>query len=904
MKTIKKLLTTIAVLLCSIVANAYDFYVDGIYYNILSTTDLTAEVTYGTYGDKNYSGDIIIPSTFTYNSKTLKVTHIGESAFYGSDSITNVTIPNSVKTIESQSFSGCTSLSSIIIPNSVTNINCYAFTKCDSLKHIHIENGDFTLYITHKNKYYYGSLFSGCPLENLYLGRNIDYNEEKSEYSPFYNQEKLTSVIISNNVTRINRNLFVGCSITSISIPNSVTNIDDNAFYNTKLESLYIEDGETTLSLGYGSLITDNVHSSNYFESNGFFYDSSLETLYLGRNLQYDSQNEYREQNHPPFSYSETLKFVTIGNNVTKIPSETFYLCRKLTNVTISNGVTEIGEYAFYNCDSLTNISIPNSVTSIKRDAFYGCDKITSITIPNSVNYIGVNAFECCPSLKYLYIEDGDESLSIKEGAFDRCILEEVYLGRSVSFSQYYNNYDNYYAFSHIKKLTIGSQVTNIRGQLHSNSNGDNLNSIYLISYNPPTINSCNFTESQYVNLPIYVPKGSLNAYQTAETWKNFWNIQEYYLDKYFYINYIVDGEIYAIDSVKHGDTIIAKEIPIKENRSFSGWGEIPETMPANDITIEGTFKYSLTYKIEDDTISIDSLFYGTEIILINKPQKEGYTFSGWSETPETMPAEDVTITGSFSINTYAIIYMVDNEVFTIDSLNFGTEIVLRDEPEKEGYTFSGWSKAPETMPANDITITGSFTINTYVITYMVDDEVFAIDSLKYGSEIVLRDKPTKEGYTFSGWSEAPETMPANDITITGHFSINTYAITYLIDGEVFAIDSLTYGSKIVLRDEPEKEGYVFSGWSEAPETMPANDITITGSFDATAIQNVTIDATNIEIKDNSIILQNINNSTITIYTINGVLVKSIDNYAGEEIALDKGLYVVCIGNESIKIKI
>ena len=146
--------------------------------------------------------------------------------------------------------------------------------------------------------------------------------------------------------------------------------------------------------------------------------------------------------------------------------------------------------------------------------------------------------------------------------------------------------------------------------------------------------------------------------------------------------------------------------------------------------------------------------------------------------------------------------------------------------------------------------------------------------------------------------------MPANDITITGHFSINTYAITYLIDGEVFAIDSLTYGSKIVLRDEPEKEGYVFSGWSEAPETMPANDITITGSFDATAIQNVTIDATNIEIKDNSIILQNINNSTITIYTINGVLVKSIDNYAGEEIALDKGIYIVCIGNETIKIKI
>ncbi len=893
MKTIKQLLTTMAVLLCSIVANAYDFYVDGIYYSVISTTDLTVEVT---YGDKNYSGNIIIPSTFNYNSKTLTVTKIGENAFLNCDSVTNVKIPNSVTTIEYQSFSRCTSLSSIIIPNSVTNINCFAFYKCDSLKHIHIENSDSTMYITSKN-YYTSSLFNDCPLETLYLGRNIHYNTAKSEYSPFYNQERLTSIIISNNVTHINPSLFVGCSnLKSINIPNSITTIDDNAFDNcTKLKKLHIEDGETTLSLGKGR----EIGKDDYY--NGLFYDCPLDTLYLGRNIQYEvGINDSFDEIRAPFSYNKTLKSVTIGNNVTLINYEAFYKCTKLTNVEISNSVTTIGSYAFYSCDSLKNISIPNSVTSIYRNAFDYCYKITHITIPNSVKEIDDYAFEHCYSLKYLYIEDNNEYLRIGCYAFRNCPLEEVYLGR-----EGYLGSKKYYVFENIKTLIIGTYVTRIDGSLFSKYNGTNLNNIYLMCANPPTIyNQIFFTESQYANLLIYVPKSSLNAYQTAETWKNFWNIQEYYLDKYFYINYIVDGEIYAIDSVKHGDTIIAREIPIKENRSFSGWGEIPETMPANDITIEGTFKYSLTYKIEDDTISIDSLFYGTEIILINKPQKEGYTFSGWSETPETMPAEDVTITGSFAINTYAITYMIDDEVFAIDSLTYGSEIILRDEPEKEGYTFSGWSEAPEIMPANDITIIGHFSINTYAITYMVDDEVFAIDSLNFGTEIVLRDEPEKEGYTFSGWSETPDSMPANDITITGSFAINTYAITYMIDDEVFAIDSLTYGSKIVLRDEPEKEGYVFSGWSEAPETMPANDITITGSFDATAIQNVTIDATNIEIKDNSIILQNINNSTITIYTINGVLVKSIDNYAGEEIPLDEGFYIVCVGNETIKIKI
>ena len=395
-----------------------------------------------------------------------------------------------------------------------------------------------------------------------------------------------------------------------------------------------------------------------------------------------------------------------------------------------------------------------------------------------------------------------------------------------------------------------------------------------------------------------------------------------------YILTYMVTEEIYSYNNgltyIKMVEKLYHKEIirynakitlpknPTKEGYTFSGWSEAPETMPANDITITGYFSintYAITYMIDDEVFAIDSITFGKEIVLRDEPQKEGYTFSGWKiegfdEIPETMPAQNLKIIGYFTINNYAVNYVIDSEKYATDSVVYGSEIILRDEPEKEGYTFSGWSEAPETMPANDITITGSFSINTYTITYLIDDEVFAIDSLTYGSKIVLRDEPTKEGYTFNGWSEVPETMPANDVTITGHFSINTYAITYMIDDEVFAIDSLTYGSKIVLRDEPEKEGYVFSGWSKAPETMPANDITITGSFDATAIQNVTIDATNIEIKDNSIILQNINNSTITIYTINGVLVKSIDNYAGEEIALDKGLYIVCIGNESIKIKI
>ena len=418
----------------------------------------------------------------------------------------------------------------------------------------------------------------------------------------------------------------------------------------------------------------------------------------------------------------------------------------------------------------------------------------------------------------------------------------------------------------------------------------------------PPSVGENNFTNKNYINTILHIPHGSLAIYQDATTWKNFWDIKEFYIDKYFYIRYFVDNVLFETDSIKHGSEIILRDEPIKDGYTFSGWSEAPETMPANDIEITGGFSvntYTITYIVDGEIYATDSHAYGSEIILIDEPEKEGYTFSGWSEIPETMPAEDITIIGSFSINTYSLTYIVDGDIYAMDSLEYGCNIILIDEPVMEGRKFVGWSEVPNIMPAHDITVEGAF---EYFLTYIVEGEVYAIDSLAYGSEIILIDAPEKEGYTFSGWSEIPETMPAEDITIIGSFSINTYSLTYIVDGEVYATDSLTYGSEIVLIDEPTKEGYTFSGWSEAPETMPAEDIEVTGSFIPTEnVSEVEFDA-NIQTTNNGIILLNANNNWVRVYTINGILVKKIDNYTGEEITLNKGVYIVSVGNKAIKI--
>ena len=321
--------------------------------------------------------------------------------------------------------------------------------------------------------------------------------------------------------------------------------------------------------------------------------------------------------------------------------------------------------------------------------------------------------------------------------------------------------------------------------------------------------------------LPTVMPQKDMTL--TAK-----WAVNSYTL------TYVVDGEVYKTSSVNYGAAITPEAAPTKEGYTFSGWSEIPATMPAKNVEVTGTFKinsYILTYKVDGETYKIDTLNYATAITPLASPTKEGYTFSGWSEIPATMPANDVEVTGTFNINSYVITYKLDGAVYKRDTLHYATAITPHAAPNKEGYTFSGWSEIPAIMPVNDVEVTGTFKINSYILTYKVDGATIKIDTLNYATVITPLDAPTKEGYTFSGWSEEPTSMPANDVEVTGTFSINAYLLIYKVDGVVYHSDTIDFTVAVTPLADPTKEGYTFSGWSEIPATMPANDVEVTGTF-------------------------------------------------------------------------
>ena len=308
-----------------------------------------------------------------------------------------------------------------------------------------------------------------------------------------------------------------------------------------------------------------------------------------------------------------------------------------------------------------------------------------------------------------------------------------------------------------------------------------------------------------------------------------------------------VTGYTYGV-----GATLPAADDMTYTGHTFKGWYD-NENLTGSPVTAiggaeTGNKEYWAKWEINQYTITFDTnggseiapitQDYGTEITAPDNPTRKGYTFKGWDkEIPETMPAENITVKAQWEINQYTITFDTNggSEIAPITQ-DYGTEITAPDNPTRKGYTFKGWDKEiPETMPAENITVKAQWEINQYTITFDTNggSEIAPITQ-DYGTEITAPDNPTRKGYTFKGWDkEIPKTMPAENITLKAQWEINQYTITFDTNGgsEIAPITQ-DYGTEITAPDKPTRKGYTFKGWDkEIPETMPAENITITARW-------------------------------------------------------------------------
>ena len=229
-----------------------------------------------------------------------------------------------------------------------------------------------------------------------------------------------------------------------------------------------------------------------------------------------------------------------------------------------------------------------------------------------------------------------------------------------------------------------------------------------------------------------------------------------------------------------YGTAITAPADPTREGYTFIGWDtEIPKTMPAENITVTAQWeinRYTITFDTAGGSeIAPITQDYGTNITAPANPTRKGYTFKGWDkEIPETMPAGNITVKAQWEINQYTIAFDTNggSEIAPITQ-DYGTAITAPADPTRKGYTFKGWDKEiPKTMPAENITVKAQWEINQYTITFDTNggSEIAPITQ-DYGTAITAPADPTRKGYTFKGWDkEIPKTMPAENITITARW--------------------------------------------------------------------------------------------------------------------------------------
>ena len=330
----------------------------------------------------------------------------------------------------------------------------------------------------------------------------------------FINCRSLTSVTIPSSVMSIGTYAFYYCySLVSVTIPSGVTSIWDSAFnYCYSLTSVMIPSSVTSIgayAFQHCYVLASITIPSGVTSIGGYAFNScrSFASVTIPSGV--------TSIGFGAFQNCSALTSVTIPSGVTRIEAYVFQYCYSLASVTIPSGVTSIGDYAFQSCYSLASVMIPSSVMSIGNYAFQFCYPLISVTIPSGVTSIGNSAFESCSSLASVTIPSS--VTSIGSNAFVNCrSLASVTIPSGVTSIGGYV----FRNCSVLASVTIPSGVTSIGNYAFGGCYG--MKEYHLEPTTPPTLPDASAFSDNPSDCIIYVPQGSLSAYQTAAYWSTY----------------------------------------------------------------------------------------------------------------------------------------------------------------------------------------------------------------------------------------------------------------------------------------------------------------------------------------------------------------------------------------------
>lgn len=409
--------------------------------------------------------EIVLPNAYRGEI----ITGIGEGAFKDNTTITDVFIPDSVKTIGKDAFSGCTALKNLIIGDGVTTVGENAFMNTTALASVVIGDGMTSLDC-------FDFADNSEDIENVVIGNGIKTINDKT----FIYCYDLERVVIGDKVESIGKEAFNGYyKLRTIIIPDSVKTIGENAFlYCTSLYKLVIGKNVERIEecAFYNCSSIDNVvipDSVTYLGDRAFSRCTELNTLTLGKGLKKIEANPFTGRIKSVY-YSGTLtdwlniEFTQSESNPLSGGADLYMDGKLVTELPIPSGTTEVKQYAFYGCTSLTDVVLTDSVTSIGVSAFKSCPNLKSVTFGAGMTKMEKDRFDSTiEKICYAGTIDGWVQIDFEDGQCNPlCCGADLYIGEELvdeltipsttaNIKQY-----AFYGCGSIKKVIVSSSTT------------------------------------------------------------------------------------------------------------------------------------------------------------------------------------------------------------------------------------------------------------------------------------------------------------------------------------------------------------------------------------------------------------------------------------------------------------
>ena len=287
-----------------------------------------------------------------------------------------------------------------------------------------------------------------------------------------------------------------------------------------------------------------------------------------------------------------------------------------------------------------------------------------------------------------------------------------------------------------------------------------------------------------------------------------------------------------------NGNQIISKEIktdeslnypapPKVEGYKFISWEKDSNSSSSNIIykaTYERLMFTVVFYNLNDEVLETQTIYYGESAIdPSDKLELNDYIFLGWDKN-FTSVKSNLTVKPLYNSSKYSVQYFDESgKLIKEENVSYGASVEAPSAPTKEGYTFIGWSESSNIV-TKDLKIYPKYEIITFVVRFY-DEVGLIIDEqiIEYGKSAIAPEAPTKEGYTFKGWDEKLTNIK-QDLEVYPLFEEITFEVTFLdIYSNVIEVQKVKQGEAAVAPEAPTMDYYSFTGWDKKFNNITQN---------------------------------------------------------------------------------